>query len=47
MENADELGPEVGEGGGMLRDEYERGGGGGGSMAAATESAYVIYDEQA
>jgi len=38
MENPEPGGPEVGEGGGILREEYARcGGGGGGSSGAATK----------
>lgn len=46
MEKADVFGPEVGEGGGILREEYETGGGGG-SSGAVTESAHVLHNKQA
>lgn len=45
MEKAEVFGPEVGEGGGILRDEYEAGGGGG-SSGAVTESANILHDKQ-
>ena len=46
MEKAELFGPEVGDGGGILREEYETDGGGG-SSGAVTKSAHVLHDKQA